>query len=270
VRVEFVCAKKSPAKGLIEATVSHTNEKVYLHRKVRTDVVTNEDMVGARVVKSDNSESYEVEVQFTKEGAKKMARITTGCIKRRLAILIDGDVISAPIVNSQIYDKASLVGAIGKDEAEKIADAVNCCRTRIARRSAQSSARIPLGRIDIEFRAAEREPTKGLKQVTVTDTGEKVYLRKEPIITNRDIVEARALKSLYGDSFAVEITFTNEAANRMSNMSRYHKGKPLAILMNGRVISAPIVASAIHDKVEIYVKFTRDEAERIAQRLNGK
>src|SRR5207302_6652814 len=88
--------------------------------------------------------------------------------------------------------------------------------TRVARRSAQSSATVPLGRINIEFRLAEREPTKGLQQVTVTGTDDRVYLHTEPIVTNRDIVEARALKSHYEDFFAVEITFTSEAAKRMS------------------------------------------------------
>ena len=269
MKVEFVCAEKSPAKGLVEATERYTKEKLYLHRRARTNVVTSDDILEARVVKSNDLDSNEVEIDFTKGGTKKITRITRDCVGKNLAILIDDEVISAPILNQQIYDKARIVGAIAKDEAEKIADAINCCRTPVAR-SSHPSVSVPPGRIDIELRAAEREPTKGLRRAAVKDTGEKVYLHSDPIITRKDIIEARPLKSHYEDFFSVEITFTSEAAKRMSNMSRYHKGKPLAILMNGKVISAPIVISEIHDTVEIYGKFTRDEAERIAQRLKRK
>lgn len=44
IKIEFICAEKSPAKGLIEGTVRYTNEKIYLHRRVWANIITNEDM----------------------------------------------------------------------------------------------------------------------------------------------------------------------------------------------------------------------------------
>lgn len=266
VKIELQRAERTPGKGLKEVPVRSTNEKVYLHNEV---VITNKHFFEARVVPSPDSSSFEVEVTFTKQGAKKMTRITRGMIGKPLAILIDREVISAPIINSQISDRARIVGVIGKEEAQKIADTINGCGNQTRARALVDAARskVTLGPIKIEIREAESAPAKGLRQARVMNTDEKIYLYPRPVITNSDIIEASARKSLYGDTYGVEVTLSIQGAQRMVSLSRAHIGKPLAILIDGKVISVPIVISEISDRVGIYDVFTKEEAERIAQKL---
>ena len=67
--------------------------------------------------------------------------------------------------------------------------------------------------------------------------------------------------------FSVGITLTNDAAARMANATSAHTGKPLAIIVNGEVIAAPTVRSAIGDQAVITGGFSRAEAETIAAAL---
>jgi preprotein translocase subunit SecD len=266
VKVEFRRAERTPGKGLKEVTVRSTNEKVYLHKEI---VITNRDFLEARVVPPTDSTSYEVEVTFNKQGAKTMTRATTGMIGKPLAILIDGQVISAPTINSQISDKARIFGVIGEAEAQKIADAINGCGNQIRGRAQAETARtkVTLGPIKIEIREAESAPAKGLRQARVMNTEERIYLYPRPVITNSDIIEASARKNLYGDNYGVEVILSSQGAQKMIRLSRARIGKQLAILIDGRVISVPIVISEISDKVAIVGSFTKEEAERIAQKL---
>jgi preprotein translocase subunit SecD len=270
VKVELRRAERTPGKGLKEVTVRSTNEKVYLHNEV---VIANKHFLEAHAVPLQDSSSFEVEVTFTKQGAKKMARITRAMIGKALAILVDREVISAPIINSQISDRARIAGGIGKeigkDEAQKIADGINGCGNQIRARALADAARsrVTSGPIKIEFREAESAPAKGLRQAKVMNTDEKIYLYPRPVITNSDIIEASASKNLYGDNYGVKVTLSIQGSQKMIGLSRARIGKPLAILIDGKVISVPIVISEISDRVDISGAFTKEEAERIAQKL---
>ncbi len=58
-----------------------------------------------------------VNIEFTNEGAKKFASATESSIGRPLAILLDGKIISAPKVNSAIYDgRAQITGGFTINE----------------------------------------------------------------------------------------------------------------------------------------------------------
>jgi preprotein translocase subunit SecD len=119
VKVEFRRAESKPAEGLTEATVGNTKDKIYLHK---TADATNEDLADARV--DTLNEPVAVIVVFTKEGAKKMAKLSEEHKGKRLAIVVDGKVISAPIVRAPFRAQATLTGLSNKEEAERIVKAV--------------------------------------------------------------------------------------------------------------------------------------------------
>jgi len=125
-------------------------------------------------------------------------------------------------------------------------------------------------RVKFELRRAEREPAKELIEAVVADSGEKVYLYRDPLVSNGDIVEAIVVAGYDNRSFAVQITFTGEAAQRMAKATEQLIGKPVAILLDGKVTSAPTIRSRIDERAEISGHFTREEAERIATGLNSK
>lgn len=127
----------------------------------------------------------------------------------------------------------------------------------------------PDRRIQVEFHWAEGAPGKGLTEARVPKTGESIYLRKEALITNQDIIEAQALEdSSTRGGYKIALVFTKQAAERMAKATERSDGKRLAVLVKGRVISAPFLSGSIHDKAVITGEITKVEAERIASELN--
>ena len=124
-------------------------------------------------------------------------------------------------------------------------------------------------RVKVEFRRAEKEPAEGLTEATVVGTNDKVYLHKSADATSEDIADARPTEDTRKEP-AVEVTLTKEGAKKMAKLSEEHKDKPLAIVVDGKVISAPVVRSTFSDKVIISGKFTKEEVEKLAKSISGK
>ncbi|WP_287372868.1 protein translocase subunit SecD [Oceanithermus sp.] len=79
------------------------------------------DLVDARV-QFDRFNRPEVALEFTSEGAKKFADLTRNNIGRRLAIVLDGTIYSAPNIKTAITDgRAVITGINDLDEATQIA-----------------------------------------------------------------------------------------------------------------------------------------------------
>jgi len=121
VKFEIRRAEKEKAEGLTEAMVEGTKEKVYLHK---TAELTNEDIADAQAAE-DNSMMPAVSITLTRKGAEKMKKLTEGHLDKPIAILVDGKVISAPVVRSAVPGpKAMIAGRFTKEEAEKLAQAI--------------------------------------------------------------------------------------------------------------------------------------------------
>ena len=63
----------------------------------------------------------EVSFRMTKEGAKTFGRLTGTNINRRLAIVLDGKVQSAPVIQSRITDAGRITGRFTREEAHDLA-----------------------------------------------------------------------------------------------------------------------------------------------------
>jgi len=126
-----------------------------------------------------------------------------------------------------------------------------------------------------ELRLAEESPGAGLMEAAVGGGDKKVYLFKEAIITNNDLVDARVVddgafidqNERASSGFSIHVLFTEEGAQKMSRATGAHLGKPIAILVDGKVVSARIVRSVISDRAAISGVFTREEAERLVSRI---
>lgn len=120
--------------------------------------------------------------------------------------------------------------------------------------------------VQIEFRLAESTAGDGLSQAAVGKTSQKVYLHVEPVITRQEIKAARLLKD--GTSgYMIELTFTAKGAERMSEATSQNRGKLLAVLINGRVVSAPRILATISNGARITGAFTAAEASDIVRGL---
>jgi preprotein translocase subunit SecD len=118
-----------------------------------------------------------------------------------------------------------------------------------------------------EMRLAETEPAAGLVEAAVPDSPAKVYLHREAIVTNADVVQARVVPGITSANFNVAVTFNGAGAAKMARATASHLNKPVAILINGRVIAAPTVRAQITDQAVISGDFDRSQASAIAAGL---
>ena len=116
--------------------------------------------------------------------------------------------------------------------------------------------------VRFEVRLAEAQPAPGLIVARVAGSERLVYLHPEPILTNDDIAQSWVLED-EPNRFGVSVHFLEAGAQRMRQATANHVGRPVAILIDGEVVTAPIVRGAISDSAVISGNYTRVEADRI-------
>ncbi len=100
------------------------------------------------------------------------------------------------------------------------------------------------------IRLAETTPADGLREVVVPGSNERIYLHSTPLATWEDVSVVKVINDGNGQ-IGVAMTFEPAAASRMTNATAAHLGKPLAILIDGRVVSVSTVRTAIGDSATI-------------------
>jgi len=88
--------------------------------------LTGADLSSAKVVFDSTTGKPAVSIQFTKEGGEKFATITEKNVKKPLAIVLDGQPVSAPIVQEKITGgSAQITGNFTMEEAKTLAIQLN-------------------------------------------------------------------------------------------------------------------------------------------------
>ena len=92
---------------------------LYLVR--REAVITGRDLKSARAGIDPQTNSPDIQFALNPQGAEKFKRETGRNIGRRLAIILDGSVASAPTIQSQISDSGMIHGRFSTEEADELA-----------------------------------------------------------------------------------------------------------------------------------------------------
>ena len=121
VRFEVRLAEDRPAAGLREARVAGSGRTIYLHEEI---VVTNADIERSAVVPAGSPSRFDIDVEFSSTGSDKMRHATAGHVGRPIAILIDGDVVMAPVLRDPIGASALISGDYTRAEAERIVNGI--------------------------------------------------------------------------------------------------------------------------------------------------
>jgi hypothetical protein len=116
--------------------------------------------------------------------------------------------------------------------------------------------------VRFELRLAEPEPAPGLVVARVRDSGRMIFLHPELIVTNEDVADTRVTED-GPDRFGVTVQLLETGAQRLQQATAAHIGRPVAILIDGEVVTAPIVRSSISGMAVINGHYTRAEAEHI-------
>jgi TonB family protein len=111
-------------------------------------------------------------------------------------------------------------------------------------------------------RLAETQPGAGLVEAEVQGSNQKIYMRSSAVVTGADVTGARTVDA-GGGRYSIGVAFSAAGSNRLAESTKIHIGKPVAIVLNGRVIAAPVVRSLIRDSAVISGNFTKEEADRI-------
>jgi preprotein translocase subunit SecD len=120
----------------------------------------------------------------------------------------------------------------------------------------------------VEFRRAETAAAEGLTEATVAGTTDKVYLHKTADLTAQDLASA----AVTGEAKqpVIEVTFTEAGAKKAAKMSADHLDKPVAVVVGGKVLAAPVVRAKLGASIRISGRFSADEAKAIAKAIGGK
>jgi hypothetical protein len=121
-------------------------------------------------------------------------------------------------------------------------------------------------RIFLEVRLAETEPVRGLTiEARVTGSGTKTYVHYATLITNADVSKAAVVES--DGRYNVSVVLTPAGKAKMIEGTSKHRGRPLAIILDGEIVSLLTVRSPLSDTIVIPGAYTREEATRISSGL---
>ena len=99
------------------------------------------------------------------------------------------------------------------------------------------------GQAPVEIRAASSSAVTGWRQMS-SPGGNPLWVAPDIRLTSADIARAEARKLPDGGP-AVAILLTDAGAKKMAELSAAQTDKPIALLLDGEVIWAPVVRGAI-------------------------
>jgi preprotein translocase subunit SecD len=109
-------------------------------------------------------------------------------------------------------------------------------------------------------------PCSGAATVKVKTARGTQCLDPQPFLTQQDVESAELQKNSKGNPI-IFLTFHNEAAMRELQITRKNIGNPVAIVLNGQVVSAPVVAAASRF-LYLAADFKQAQAASLAAALN--
>jgi len=135
----------------------------------------------------------------------------------------------------------------------------------------------------IEFRLVCSDKSDCIE--TVYEKGEALYIEQIPVIKSLDIEEAKVFSSELPEEFikkmqeqgvhvgptqyGVEIKFTQEGAAKLKQITQENIKRRLAIVLNGNVLTAPIILEPITGGVvQVSGQYTKEQTEEIAAKIN--
>jgi preprotein translocase subunit SecD len=112
------------------------------------------------------------------------------------------------------------------------------------------------------LRLADLEPTPGATEITFDD--HTLWLKPGEAVTGDMVAEANPITDQRGHP-AIAFKLNAAGRERFARMTAGHIGKPVAILVDGRPVGAPVLMTPITGgEGQITGAYTREEAARLA------
>ena len=123
--------------------------------------------------------------------------------------------------------------------------------------------------VRFEVRLAEDQPAPGLRAARVGSSNRTIYLHPEIVVTNDDIDRSSVIGGDIPSHFWIDVRLNPAGAAKMRQATANHLAKPVAILINDDVVTAPTLKSPIGAAAVISGDYTQAEAQRIAGGTRG-
>ena len=199
-----------------------------------------------------------VGILFTEDGALKQTRLTRSHIGENVAVILDGRVTMVIKIAAEITGgRAMIFGNFTEEETESIAEGLSGNQT--------GKHKLESGKIEFELRLASYENVEGWEIGLLPGPPKTpVWISPEAALTNTDI--ASAWPQPNADGFSVVFMLTEEGSLKLARLTKSHIGENVAIMVDGRVMSAPkIMAEITGGRAMINGKFTEEEAGLLAE-----
>ena len=219
--------------------------------------LTNADIARAYVDRGPEGKPC-LGILFTEEGALKQSRLTKSHVGEFVAIMLDGQVTMVPKITDEITgERAMISGNFTQEEAELIAEGLSGSQT--------GKIKFESGKINFQLRLASYGKVEGWEIGLIPGPLKTpVWISPEAALTNADV--DRAWPQADADGFGVGFMLTEEGSLKLARLTKSHIGEILAIMLDGRVYSAPrIIDEITGGRAIIDGRFTEKEAGLLAK-----
>jgi preprotein translocase subunit SecD len=119
--IEFLLAQDAPVEGLLKKEYNNPSQAIYTDGK---PVMTNTDIKEAILVKNDAYPG--VEVILNANGIEKIKEVSSNNVGKRMAVMVNGQVICAPRLREPISDShLQIAGSFTEAQAQLLVDIIN-------------------------------------------------------------------------------------------------------------------------------------------------
>lgn len=118
-----------------------------------------------------------------------------------------------------------------------------------------------------EVAGADKDVMPYDEMTSASDGGGRKYVvvERTPIVTGHDIIDAKAVTSMYGPKdYEVAFTLNPSGARRFGEWTGTHLENYMAVVLNKQVRSVAMIKGQIFDKGQISGRFTKEQAEDAA------
>jgi preprotein translocase subunit SecD len=116
--IEFRRASFEQREGWKASKLKADEKEIFLHPQAEVDL---SDVQTMSVDYKERFDAWLVSIELSNEGSQKMRTLTTEYLNRPLAILVNGEVIMAPVIRTQISKKLQISGLSEKEAKSLVA-----------------------------------------------------------------------------------------------------------------------------------------------------
>ncbi len=123
--------------------------------------------------------------------------------------------------------------------------------------------------LTFRFVVQNEETTFGTEKISFEDGSEEVFVSKRIIISGENLIDAKPVMDNQNNQTVVSFNLDRAGAKRFGKATSTGIGKRLAIVLDGKIISAPVVRETISGSGQISGGFTFQSATDLALLLRS-